>query len=281
MRQCLSIAITEMVVPVNNTGMSNDSLICPADYSSVSSANITQHVWLFSPYSLIRYMHSVYFLSLECKKVQLVTRAARLGSIGVFRWVSSVTRSRRLVSATIWRQMDIGLGHFDYNNLQCRHSSSTSIWFVIELQQKMKFWKYLVGHVILFRRRWLCTPVVNYIAYIGWIGCWSIISSPCCTLGRMGASKRNRNTWYPDYGWWTSKYISSLFIIWRLRMKFWWILFISDWITAIELSIRCNFILLAMVNGLLLLERYCIYLVYCIRMLYALGIFKLILQTCS
>lgn len=41
MRACLSIAITEMVVPVNNTGKSDESLICPVDPTPVESNNIT------------------------------------------------------------------------------------------------------------------------------------------------------------------------------------------------------------------------------------------------
>lgn len=31
MRSCLSVAITEMVIPVNSTGTQNNSLICPVD----------------------------------------------------------------------------------------------------------------------------------------------------------------------------------------------------------------------------------------------------------
>lgn len=44
MRACLSVAITEMVVPVNNTGISNESLICQTDYTSLESANNTRVV---------------------------------------------------------------------------------------------------------------------------------------------------------------------------------------------------------------------------------------------
>lgn len=40
MRACLSIAITEMVEPVNNSPKGNDSLICPTDSAVIESATI-------------------------------------------------------------------------------------------------------------------------------------------------------------------------------------------------------------------------------------------------
>lgn len=40
MRACLSIAITEMVVPVNNSPKGNDSLICPTDSTVSESATV-------------------------------------------------------------------------------------------------------------------------------------------------------------------------------------------------------------------------------------------------
>lgn len=54
MRQCLSIAITEMVVPVNNKAISNESLICPADYLTPESLINTQNVWfIFAWFGLL------------------------------------------------------------------------------------------------------------------------------------------------------------------------------------------------------------------------------------
>lgn len=44
MRACLSIAITEMVIPINNTASSYDSVICPAVSAPAESANITKTV---------------------------------------------------------------------------------------------------------------------------------------------------------------------------------------------------------------------------------------------
>lgn len=41
MRACLSIAITEMVVPLNTMEQRNDTLICPVDLSSTQSVNVT------------------------------------------------------------------------------------------------------------------------------------------------------------------------------------------------------------------------------------------------
>lgn len=45
MRACLSVAITEMVLPLNNTGKGNESLICPADLppteNNTHSRNVT------------------------------------------------------------------------------------------------------------------------------------------------------------------------------------------------------------------------------------------------
>lgn len=62
MRQSLSIAITEMVVPVDKKGISNESLICPADYATFESSNDTQNVCA-SHISFWRFLH---FVSIEC-----------------------------------------------------------------------------------------------------------------------------------------------------------------------------------------------------------------------
>lgn len=59
MRSCLSIAITEMVVPVNNTGISNESLICPTDYLSLESANNTGNVCYYCEFSSPKFGHCV------------------------------------------------------------------------------------------------------------------------------------------------------------------------------------------------------------------------------
>lgn len=125
MRQCLSIAITEMVVPVNNTGTSNDSLICPADYSTVQHANNSQQVCYCHIFFGATLWTWGFSLSSECKKIRLVTRAARMGSIGIFRGIFSFAHSRWFASATLWWQMDIGFGCFDNNHLQCGHTSSS------------------------------------------------------------------------------------------------------------------------------------------------------------
>lgn len=44
MRVCLSVAITEMVVPLNSTAKANESLICPIDQSSVQISHPTKTV---------------------------------------------------------------------------------------------------------------------------------------------------------------------------------------------------------------------------------------------
>lgn len=48
MRACLSVAITEMVLPLNNTGKGNESLICPADLSTTENSTHSRNVTLFS-----------------------------------------------------------------------------------------------------------------------------------------------------------------------------------------------------------------------------------------
>lgn len=39
-RICISVAITEMVVPLNNTKNGNESLVCAADQSSVDDSHL-------------------------------------------------------------------------------------------------------------------------------------------------------------------------------------------------------------------------------------------------
>lgn len=61
MRACLSVAITEMVLPLNNTGKGNESLICPADLSptenSTHSRNVTFKYVRNFPFFLIGSLH--------------------------------------------------------------------------------------------------------------------------------------------------------------------------------------------------------------------------------
>ena len=78
-RNCLSVAITEMVIPLNNTGNGNESLICPADLSPTENTTHTKIVTFFSSYNQsfrswsFRFSYSRMLQSMTGNKMNRVT----------------------------------------------------------------------------------------------------------------------------------------------------------------------------------------------------------------
>lgn len=54
MRACLSVAITEMVVPLNNTSKGSESLICQSDSLSVENSVVPVSIFMKKEHFIVK-----------------------------------------------------------------------------------------------------------------------------------------------------------------------------------------------------------------------------------